>query len=127
MKFATGCTLLFIITILVLVSETVNGMFLNFAAFSFLSEVDDVAFALGQYGLVTASVRDWCAAARAAKQPVTKDFNLIRFCFVAVFSALVGFYIAVVIWQMDGRFVCNKIFVQFGDDVFPGYSGFSGD
>lgn len=61
MQFVVGCLFQVVIFLLVIQSTAVIDMFLNFAALSFVTEVDDVAFQLAKDGYLTLNMAEVCS------------------------------------------------------------------
>jgi hypothetical protein len=120
---------LFQITIFILVvqSTSVIGMFLNFAALQFITEMDDVAFALAKRGYLTDAIKDECDHVSDKMIPCVKEGRHLRRLFIALITAvLLGFYGLIFSQQRDGRFDCGRLHVQFGDGfntILPVFSG----
>lgn len=128
-QFMVGVWLLVVIFILIVQSTTVIGMMLNFAALSFVSEIDNVAFKLGKYGFFSDYVESECNDVTSFKFPVQskKNSNIVRrVIFLLIVAGLLGGWGYVVHLQRWGHFLPSTIFVQFGDAYDPFLSFFSG-
>jgi hypothetical protein len=104
------------IFILVVQSTSVIGMFLNFAALEFITQVDDIAFALAKRGYLTDAIKDECDHVSDKMIQCVKGGRYLRRLFITLI-----FY-----QQRAGRFDCGRLQVQFGDGfitLLPVFSG----
>lgn len=118
--------------ILVVTPNSVVEMFLNFAALEFITEVDEIAFALAVRGYLSAKMKESCVAVQKFHLPPRKGGRCLRRTVYVLLTGLVlGMY--GVIWskQKAGDFDCKRIQVQFGDGfmttlpIFSGYYKYS--
>ncbi|KAL3931029.1 MAG: hypothetical protein SGBAC_011498 [Bacillariaceae sp.] len=101
---------------LVVQSTTVVGMFLNFAALEFIVLVDDVAFALAKRGYFTNATKECCdEVSETVLQRKKGGRGSRRMQIIAITIFLLGMYVLILTQELDGRFDCNHIEVQFGD------------
>jgi hypothetical protein len=114
-QFLSGALFQGVIFILIVQSTTVIGMLLNFAALSFITEVDDVAFSLAQRGYFSASIQYTTEVVSNFTTPSTKGPWLRRIAFFLILGAVLTGYSVMYGWQRNGIYLCNRIEVQFGD------------
>lgn len=126
-QMISGFSMLTVIFILVMQSDSVIGMFLNFAALAFISEIDNVAFALGKHGFVTTSVQHSCERVCAEEIPRKHKYSIWRrIIFLFICSILLIFYGVLAHQQRSGKFLCQNILVQMSDEHLPILPAFSG-
>lgn len=106
------------------------GLLLNFAALSFVSEIQNVAFWLARNGFVHQRVRDDCLVVINFRIPRQhrKHTNtwMKRALFGSITVALLGGCIKIAVDQRSGKYLCKKLLVQFGDGFRPDLPLFSG-
>ncbi|CAB9518202.1 expressed unknown protein [Seminavis robusta] len=126
--------LLLLLTIYILTVQTGNvlGIMLNFAALNFMADIDDVAFYLAKSGFVGDRLQ--VAAYRVANFRVRKRYDpgrgflrawKTRIFFMIIAVLLTG-WVTIVIFRFEGRYVCNTIMVNMGDDFVPSLGPFNG-
>lgn len=127
-QLAAGAGLNMVIFVLVMQSKDIIGMFLNFAALMFISEIDDIGFKLADNGFVNKALKAACDDVRRVKVCVTQDVNTTyqRGLFVLMLGFLYIGYGTLTYRQLHGQFLCNRIRIQFGDDFGTEYAAFSG-
>lgn len=114
------------IFILVIQSSTVIGMFLNFAALAFITEIDDLAFSLASRGYFTRSIQESTEQVEQFETPNAQSFWLKRLILLGSVLAFLTGYGRVASQQNSGTWLCERIEVQFGDAYYsqaPYYSG----
>ena len=129
LKFIEGSVSLLVIFILLLSSETVLSLFLNFAALSFVWAIDDVIFKLAKHGFFGDIITESAFSTTVITLPknATKRSIYIRnFAFYLITIVMFAVWISFYIRQRDGYFSCNHILAQFGDSYEPVTSRFSG-
>lgn len=115
--------------ILIMQSNTVVEMCLNFAALHFVQEIDDVAFAVAQRGYITKAIQEECervADDMTSTLPWLRTVNLRRLLlFLTAVGLLVPFCV-LVSWQWSGYYLCGRLNIQFGDSASPDLDFYSG-
>lgn len=126
-QFVAGASLLLTIFILIVQSSTVIGMMLNFAALSFIADIDDVAFSLAKNGFVSDTLEREANHVTELKIPSRQKSKLLRrIMFLAVCAGLMAGYGVIIHQQRLGKFLCQSIFLQLGDGFYPVAPFFSG-
>mmetsp|Transcript_3114 Transcript_3114/g.8132 ORF Transcript_3114/g.8132 Transcript_3114/m.8132 type:complete len:620 (-) Transcript_3114:2263-4122(-) len=114
---------------LLLTSETVLGLMLNFAALAFLQTVDNVAFHLALHGYLTESIEE--VAHRTTKVTLPKYARgwwgvMDSVAFVAIFVGVTIVWIIVTVRQIKGEYLCQSLGAEFGPDLFQNAEAFNG-
>ena len=122
-QFLAGASLLVALFILMMQSTEVISLFLNFAALHFVSEIDNVGFAMAKLGFITDSVQNETKRVRDLKVPSRSTSNIFR---RVMLCGLMAGYAYVVISQRSGKFLPQSLRVQFSDDYQPFLPLFSG-
>ena len=105
--------------ILVVTPNSVVEMFLNFAALEFITEVDEIAFALAVRGYLSSTMKTSCIAVTRFKLPPNKGGRWVRRAvYLLVTALMLAMYGVVWTRQRAGVYDCTRLQVQFGD----GYS-----
>eukprot|EP00797_Seminavis_robusta_P037513 Sro994_g229010.1 n/a (703) ;mRNA; r:10197-12305 len=118
-------------------ATSVLGLMLNFAALQFIGEIQDVAFWVAKQGFVSMWVEQTTHLVEMVQLPAPRNLrkdsrfwhpSLIKRAVYAVVTIglLVG-YALLVRQQATGQFLCQNLFVQFGDDFRPELSALSGE
>jgi len=125
-----GLTLTFL---LIMRSDFVLDLLLNFSAIYFVTELDDMVFGLASEGFLgrtlkketkslsrnTYFVSHECANSKSANRVI------IAYYIVLFVSFFVGW--GIIYWeQWKGKYLCQQIFSQFGDDILPMLGTFTG-
>ncbi|CAJ1934567.1 unnamed protein product [Cylindrotheca closterium] len=114
--------------ILVVTPSSVVEMFLNFAALEFITEVDEIAFALAVRGYLSSTMKDSCIAVTQFKLPPNKGGRWVRrVVYFLVTALMLGMYGRIWTRQRAGAYDCTRLQVQFGDGyitTLPAFSGF---
>jgi hypothetical protein len=116
--------------VLIMQSNTVLGVLLNYAAVSFISTIDDRLFFLGKRGWlgqeVEKQVRLVCLADEVDPKPTWYNQLAHTLALSAIFGTLIIAWVMVVSRQTNGNFLPHEIMVQFGDEINPALGTFSG-
>ena len=129
LKFTEGSTSLIVTFFLLLKSETILSLFLNFAALGFVWAIDDVFFELAKNGFFGDKITEGAFATFIITLPknVTKRSMYIRnFAFYLIAIALLITWGQIHYLQRNGHYLCNHILAQFDDSYEPVTSLFSG-
>jgi hypothetical protein len=101
LRFMDGLYSLIVNFVLLLVTDEVLSLFLNFAALQFLQSIDDVAFELAANGYLGDNMEDTCNLVRQCKLPrrVGDQFtnSLDSVLFLTTYAVMVSVYIYVVV------------------------------
>ena len=126
LQLLSGLLFNVVIFMLVVQSQTVISMLLNFAALAFLTEIDDVAFSLADRGYFSPSIAASCRIVHDFQIHATKKMLFRRlFGGFTVLALLTGFAV-VTRHQYTGRWLCDRVQVQLGDAYFSELAFFSG-
>lgn len=114
---------------LMMSGNQVISIILNFAALDFVQYFDDAAFAFGAFGLINRNIQIECA--RVGKITVqtrsrNKTIGHRRLVVMIMTVALYVPYFILAYWKLSGRFMCDSLFVQFGDAYGPEWPYYSG-
>lgn len=113
---------------LVVTSDSIYYLLLNFTALEFISQLDEAFFVLSHYGFAGR----YCEiAAKAVEETTyyvhTKVYRKRKIALFAIICVLmVGSWIGIATQQRSGAYLCQTLFVQFGDDMDPSLAAFSG-
>jgi len=93
-----------------------------YVALHFVQDIDDVAFLVGKYGFLTRPIQNECI--RVTQIVVPKGRKRVnkftrRIFTISFLILLLVPYGVVVSRQWHGVYVCQNIYVQFGDAYFP--------
>jgi hypothetical protein len=101
LRFLDGLYSLIINFVLLLITDEVLSLFLNFAALGFLQSVDDVAFSLVARGYLGDRMEDNCIIVKTASLPrrVGNSFtnSLDSILFVTTFGVMLAIYTFIVV------------------------------
>ena len=81
-----------------LLSETVRDLFLNFAALEFLQTIDNIAFELAKEGFLTPSLESWACKVEGIRMPKRESSNILTAMDSVLFVATVENFF--VVWAM---------------------------
>lgn len=126
LQLAVGLLFLIAIFILIVRSTDVLTMFLNYAALQFISNVDDIMFAISAKGYVGRVMKKECKKVADFQLPPPKQRFIRRIVYYSVIIVLFIMYGIVFGQQINGRFDCRLVEVQFGDGFIPYLPVFSG-
>jgi len=100
-RYVDGLYSLIINFVLLLITDQVLSLFLNFAALGFLQSIDDVAFHLAANGYVGDNMEDKCAIVKTVDLPkrVGDRFtnSLDSILFLTTYAVMLTIYIYVII------------------------------
>mmetsp|Transcript_39249 Transcript_39249/g.57734 ORF Transcript_39249/g.57734 Transcript_39249/m.57734 type:complete len:756 (-) Transcript_39249:62-2329(-) len=123
-RFLEGLISMFVSFIFIVQSSSVIDIFLNFAAVSFVSELDDIAFRLAIGGFLGRNVQEDAKYARDLKFHKKRTYVSRFTCGLTTFFAL-GFIIGwmvIVVNQMRGKYLmngaCKRVRVVLPDKVY---------
>jgi hypothetical protein len=126
LQFISGFFFLGVIFILISQSTNVIGMLLNFAAMAFVTEIDDVAFSLGERGYFSMGLKQACDDVQKLKTPESKGPWFRRIALFLFVTGMIAGYSIIYIRQENGTYLCNRFEAQFGDGAWALLPAFSG-
>jgi len=133
MAFVDGAFGISTTFLLVVTSDTVLDVILNFAAVAFVSDLDEIFFALAQIGILGKANFNAAEAVafRSYRSPIRKVHGLglqtIRSGLVLVLiSVTISMGLLVYARQRQGFYTADAIWVQLGSDVRPNLALHSG-
>jgi hypothetical protein len=118
--------------LLIMQSSTVLDLLLNFLAMEFVSQLDDAVFVLTREGFLSRTLMNEAKTLSNTYYHASHrstESRFASFVMAAYFIALLTFFAAwVIIWrhQTSGKYLCQHIFGQFGDEVVPMLGTFTG-
>ncbi|CAB9525078.1 unknown protein [Seminavis robusta] len=132
-QLITGLLLLLTVFILIMQVDSVLDIMLNFAALEFMAYIDDAAFSLAKSGFVGNRLQmaaNEVASFRVRKRAASDQGFLQRSwkagVFFLILSGLFAAWITIVAYRMAGKYMCNTIIVNMGDDFVPSLGAFNG-
>ncbi|CAB9505496.1 EGF_like [Seminavis robusta] len=131
MQLMVGVILVLDSFILSMKSTTVIDLVLNLTALYFVQEVDEIAFQLADMGILSSGIQEDCEKVKNLKQVSPPEFiERRRFCkrvlLILLLIGLIVPYAIVVSWQTNGVYLCNHVYIQFGDAFLPEMAYYSG-
>lgn len=119
---------------LVILNDRIVNMFLNFAALSFVSLIDDAFFNFASNFLITDELGVLTRQIRNVRIPIPKkspsqigSVSSYRFInFLHLLSLIYIGWIFIVVKQLEGTFSCQSLLAQFGDEAIPEFGYYSG-
>lgn len=116
-------------------------LFKDFAAVTFVGEIDDAAFILAKYGFITDGLRKTAQDLQNVRLEERDDSLSFRggrakchcrfrqLFLLAVFSAMTAYWGTLYSRQKNGEFITPTLHVQFGDEVYDTlhYAFFTGE
>ncbi|CAB9500303.1 expressed unknown protein [Seminavis robusta] len=131
-QLMAGLLLLLTIYILTMQVDSVLGIMLNFAALHFMADIDNVAFDLAKAGFMGNMLKN--AANDVVNFQVHKPSAEQGFLqrswkagvFLFVLAVMVAGWITIVISRTSGKYMCNTIIVNMGDNFVPSLGAFNG-
>ena len=134
LQVAVGTLYLVSIMQLIIKSDTVISLFLNFAALSFISFIDDVFFLIARNFMITDHLGVLTRQLKNVTIPIPKKTPSIDNP-VSTYRAMNLLYVICILYiyfgllclkQIEGQFACQSILVQFGDETIPGLGRYAG-
>lgn len=132
-QLGSGLLVLISSFILTMQSETVIDLVLNLTALLFISEIDDIGFAMAKRGFITDQLQKEAYSIVDFKVPKAQRNNIYRrLLYLVTMMGLFAGYGVLKQMQLDGAFLPTFVYVQFGDAYnkkIPYFSGIlsSGD
>jgi len=119
--------------LLIMRSPTVLDLLLNFSAIEFITKLDDTVFELASEGFFGRKLK------REAKKLSRESYYVSHECanaynatiisiayFVVLLAAFFTGYGIIFWYQHGGKYLCDQIFSQFGDEALPTLGTFTG-
>ena len=128
LRCLSGCMGLVTSFFLIIITETIYELLLNFTALEFVCQLGAAMFVVCQYGYAGKK----CEATAKAISTTTfyvhsKVYRHRKIAFFSVIAfTLIGGWSVVVHRQNDGLYQCKTLLVDFGDDMRPSLGTFSG-
>jgi len=125
--FMMGLGTLFISWLIIVQSESIMELFMNFAAIGFVMNIDDLFFALGNQYLFGELLHEKTEKLKRTNITVNgRPQALYRCYFLSILVAMFAGLFHVRFVQSDGQYLANTFTVSIGDDVKEIDSLFSG-
>ncbi|CAB9529498.1 expressed unknown protein [Seminavis robusta] len=128
--------LLLLLTIYILTMEvdSVLGIMLNFAALHFMADIDNVAFDLAKAGFMGNMLKNAASDVvhfQVRKRKRSEDQGILQRSwksgvFLLILIGMVGGYVAIVVFRTSGKYMCNTMIVNMGDNFVPSLGTFNG-
>lgn len=116
--------------ILIMKTDEVRDLLLNFTAVEFVSQLDDGIFRLAGWGYFGKKVYDDAHKVSDAEHPSSFDKVGSKFrklcCLLTILLLLLCGWVVVIIQQVEGDYLCQTILVEFSDKINPGLGTFTG-
>jgi len=126
--------------IFIVQSTNVIDLFKDFAAVTFVAEIDDAAFLLAKMGFISDGIRNTTKKLESVRFQERDDSLSLRasrakcYCrfrqlfLIAVFGGMVGYWASLFVQQRNGDFITSSLDIQLGDEVYGRlhYAFFSG-
>ena len=120
-----GFTYQIAIILLIMKSDEIVSMLLNFAALSFIAMIDDIGFMIAANFLITDELGILARQIQRIVIPIPVKFpsnespvsSYRSINFLYLLSFYYAYYLYFVSQQIEGLYSCNSILVQFGDQV----------
>ena len=112
-------------------STNVIDLVLNLTALHFIQEVDELAFSLASSGILTKKMKQECELVAEMTHHTTKKYRksvklLKRVLIILMAAGLLGPYFYIVALQSEGYYLCDNLYIQFGDAYNPEIAHYSG-
>lgn len=123
-----GCLGLMTSFFLIIQSETIYDLLLNFTALEFVGQLDEAFFVLSSYGFAGKACQIATRAIEGTTYYVHTKVHRFKkiLLFSVIFAVMIAGWSGVIRRQNTGRYMCNTLMVQFGDDLRPELATFSG-
>jgi hypothetical protein len=130
LRAAVGLVGLFVTFMLIMQSKTVLDLLLNFSAMEFVSLLDDGAFLMLRQGYFGVGMMK--EAKRSEKKysvshtSTLKSMRLSAVYFIIIFAVMFSGWIGIYTNQSKGEYLCQRMYIQLGDEFAPALAGLSG-
>lgn len=128
LRASQGCFGLFVTFLLIMQSSTVLELLLNFSAMEFVTLLDDVVFSLTSEGFLGKVLKEEAKRLsntfyHVSHHAAESDSRTAKFFtaayFVVLFTIMYSGWGIIFAKQARGAYLCDEIFVQFGDELLP--------
>jgi len=124
---------LFLTFLLIMQSDTVIELLLNFLAMGFVGQLDDVVFVLTREGFLGKALQKdakklsctFYNVSHLSTESKTASFATFAY-FGVFFVAFFAAWVTIFSKQVTGEYLCQDIFGEFGDEVVPMLETFTG-
>ncbi|CAB9509241.1 expressed unknown protein [Seminavis robusta] len=132
-RAASGTIGLVVVFVLIITSSSVVGLLLDFTAVEFVSSIDELCFFLAKQGFLGTGCKHYSAivacdlykvAPESRQGFLRKSWKTVSL--FLILSVFLAGWISIVIFQLDGHYMCNTIMVNMGDDFVPALGAFNG-
>ena len=113
-------------------STTVIEIVFSLTALYFIQQFEKLAFSLASLGILSDPIRQDCKRVQTLQQVSPPEFmrrvriSKCTILFLLMIALLIPYSI-MVHWQNSGKFLCKKVYIQFGDAFVPELAYYSGD
>lgn len=131
LKTSNGTMFLTLSFILTMQSEDVLDLFLNITGLHLLQEIDNLCFKFAAAGTVGQKIQYDCKHVSDMKQFVPRAMRMRiiwakRLCSLTLTIGLLVPFAIYSSQQSNGKYLCSKAYVQFGDQIDPQFAYYSG-
>jgi hypothetical protein len=127
LRASEGLLGLLVTFMLIMQSKTVLDLLLNFSAMEFVSLLDDGAFSMlhaGYFGIGMMKHATLCEKKYHVSR--LKTSCLAAVYFIIIFAVMFSGWIAVYTNQVQGKYLCQRMYIQLSDEFAPALVGLSG-
>lgn len=125
-----GLSMAVVLFFLVMQSTNVLGLALNFAALTFIYEIDNITFEMSKHGFLTRKLKSACERVNGHVVPrkqVLKQQRLRKVMVVLFTISLIVPFGLLVHNQWDSKYLCSKVFIQFNGESIPDMVYYTGN
>jgi surface protein len=127
LRFFIGCLGLAATFMLIFRAETARDVLLNFTAVEFVALLDNIVFNLALAGFVGGAQVDAKKVSEAKSTINDERRGWVRpLSWLSILLVMLVFWSWIFAWQANGHYMCQKVFVQFDDELVPDLAYFSG-
>lgn len=132
MRGSEGLLGLFVTFLLIMQSDNVLDLLLNFSAMEFVSLIDDVTFSLTCEGFFGSMLKREGAALSVTKYRVAHQSDTWKSTlstasyFVVLFTVMITGWAIIFAKQSSGKYLCEQLFVQLDDSLVHSLGPMSG-
>ncbi|KAL9187613.1 hypothetical protein ACHAXT_005991 [Thalassiosira profunda] len=132
LRGSEGLLGLFVTFLLIMQSDAVLDLLLNFSAMEFVSLIDDVVFALTTEGFFGSRLRGEAKSLSSIKYRIDHPSNarmsslITAAYFIVLFAAMLTGWGLIFANQESGKYLCGKLYVQLDDEMVPSLGTLSG-
>jgi hypothetical protein len=132
LRGSEGLLGLFVTFMLIMQSETVLDLLLNFSAMEFVSLMDDVAFSMLSEGYLGIMMMKEAKALSVTKYHISyeksfwKTSRLTAAYFIMIFTVMITAWGMIYANQASGKYLCERVYIQIDDSLAPNLAMLSG-